>query len=63
MANREEAVAVYIVFESDMQWMLRWQKQGIIPDEVVAMTDSDKQAGRDPQKDRAYQILQAKIGQ
>jgi carboxyl-terminal processing protease len=36
-------------------------KQGIQPDVVVVMTDVDKKAGRDPQKDKAYQILQTKI--
>jgi carboxyl-terminal processing protease len=36
-------------------------KQGITPDVTVTNTDDDKKAGRDPQKDRAYQIVQAKI--
>ncbi len=36
-------------------------KQGITPDVVVEMTDADRQAGKDPQKDKAIQILQSKI--
>ena len=36
-------------------------KQGITPDTVVDVSDSDTAAGKDPQKDKAYQILQAKI--
>jgi carboxyl-terminal processing protease len=36
-------------------------KQGISPDVKVIMTDDDRKAGRDPQKDRAYQILMSKI--
>ncbi|MBI2589329.1 S41 family peptidase [Candidatus Saccharibacteria bacterium] len=37
-------------------------KQGINPDISVNSTDDDQKAGRDPQKDRAIQILQSKIG-
>lgn len=36
-------------------------KQGISPDIAVDKSDADQKAGRDPQKDRAIQILQAKI--
>lgn len=36
-------------------------KQGITPDIEVALSDDDQKAGRDPQKDRALQILSAKI--
>jgi carboxyl-terminal processing protease len=36
-------------------------KQGIDPDITVAINDSDASSGKDPQKDRAYQILQQKI--
>jgi carboxyl-terminal processing protease len=36
-------------------------KQGITPDTIVNLSDDDAKAGRDPQKDQAYQILQAKI--
>ena len=36
-------------------------KEGIMPDETVKITDEDIKAGRDPQKDKAYQILQSKI--
>lgn len=37
-------------------------KQGIIPDEKVEISDNDAKASRDPQKDKAYQIVQQKIG-
>ena len=36
-------------------------KRGITPDTVVTISDSDTAAGKDPQKDKAYQILQAKL--
>ena len=36
-------------------------KQGINPDVAVSLSDSDTSAGKDPQKDKAYQILQQKI--
>ena len=36
-------------------------KQGIIPDVVVKISDAQSKAGKDPQKDKAYQILQSKI--
>jgi carboxyl-terminal processing protease len=36
-------------------------KQGITPQTVVNVSDSDSAAGKDPQKDKAYQILQAKF--
>lgn len=36
-------------------------KQGISPDETVEISDDDAKAGRDPQKDKAYQIVQQKI--
>ena len=36
-------------------------KQGITPDIEVLISDDDQKAGRDPQKDRATQILSAKI--
>ena len=36
-------------------------KQGINPDVTVSLSDSDVSAGKDPQKDKAYQILQQKI--
>lgn len=36
-------------------------KQGITPDVLVTISDADVAAGKDPQKDRAVQILQAKI--
>ncbi|OGL34428.1 hypothetical protein A3F65_00280 [Candidatus Saccharibacteria bacterium RIFCSPHIGHO2_12_FULL_47_16b] len=36
-------------------------KQGITPDIQVTQTDDDKKAGRDPQKDKAYEILRSKI--
>jgi carboxyl-terminal processing protease len=36
-------------------------KQGIAPDVAVTNSDSDIQAGKDPQKDKAYQLLQAKF--
>ncbi len=36
-------------------------KQGINPDIEVQITENDQKAGRDPQKDKAVQILSAKI--
>lgn len=36
-------------------------KQGITPDVIVAMSDTDVAAGKDPQKDRATEILRSKI--
>lgn len=36
-------------------------KQGIDPDIQVSLSDDDAKAGRDPQKDKAYEILQTKI--
>lgn len=36
-------------------------KQGINPDIPAARSDADIKAGKDPQKDRAYQVLQTKI--
>jgi len=33
-------------------------KQGITPDFKIDLSDADRAAGRDPQKDKAYQILQ-----
>jgi carboxyl-terminal processing protease len=36
-------------------------KQGILPDIKVGLSDVDKKAGRDPQKDKAYQILMSRI--
>jgi carboxyl-terminal processing protease len=36
-------------------------KQGIMPDTAVDMSADDVKAGHDPQKDKAYQILQSKI--
>jgi carboxyl-terminal processing protease len=36
-------------------------KQGINPDTSVERTVDDIKAGRDPQKDKAYTILQSKI--
>lgn len=36
-------------------------KQGIVPDVVVDLSDEDQKAGRDPQKDRATEILRSKI--
>jgi len=36
-------------------------KQGITPDNVVQNSDSDIKSGADPQKDKAYSILQTKI--
>ncbi len=36
-------------------------KQGITPDVVVTNSDRDVSAGKDPQKDKAYSILQLKI--
>ncbi|HET9721652.1 MAG TPA: S41 family peptidase [Candidatus Saccharimonadales bacterium] len=38
-------------------------KQGIVPDVSVTNSDSDIKAGKDPQKDKAYAILQSKIQQ
>lgn len=37
-------------------------KQGIPPDEKIEISDEDTAANRDPQKDRAFQIVQQKIG-
>lgn len=36
-------------------------KQGINPDIQVGISDDDLKAGRDPQKDKAYEILRTKI--
>lgn len=36
-------------------------KQGIKPDVQVTMSDADIKAGKDPQKDKAYAILQSKM--
>jgi carboxyl-terminal processing protease len=36
-------------------------KQGIEPDVKVSINDADEDAGRDPQKDKAYEILRGKI--
>lgn len=36
-------------------------KQGITPDVQVGLSDDDKKAGRDPQKDKAYEVLRSKI--
>ncbi|HSX18293.1 MAG TPA: S41 family peptidase [Candidatus Saccharimonadales bacterium] len=36
-------------------------KQGITPDTKIEISDADQKAAKDPQKDKAYQILQAKI--
>ncbi len=36
-------------------------KQGIQPDVGVAITDAQAKAGQDPQKDKAFQIVQSKI--
>ena len=36
-------------------------KQGITPDTTVSLSDEDQKAGRDPQKDRATEILRSKI--
>jgi carboxyl-terminal processing protease len=36
-------------------------KQGITPDVQVDKTDADTKAGRDPQKDKAYEIIHSKI--
>jgi carboxyl-terminal processing protease len=36
-------------------------KQGIKPDVTVTISDADAAAGKDPQKDKALQILQTKI--
>jgi carboxyl-terminal processing protease len=36
-------------------------KQGIKPDTVVTISDADAKAGKDAQKDKAYQLLQAKL--
>lgn len=36
-------------------------KQGITPDEIVKISDDDLKAGRDPQKDKAYELLKLKI--
>lgn len=37
-------------------------KQGITPDIVVVNSDADIKAGKDPQKDKAYEILRTKLG-
>lgn len=37
-------------------------KQGIVPDIVITNSDSDVKAGKDPQKDKAYEIMRTKIG-
>lgn len=36
-------------------------KQGITPDTIIDISDADKAAGKDPQKDKAYQVLQSKL--
>jgi carboxyl-terminal processing protease len=36
-------------------------KQGITPDTTVTISDADAKAGKDSQKDKAYQMLQAKL--
>lgn len=36
-------------------------KQGITPDVQVGLSDDDQKSGRDPQKDKAYQILRSKF--
>lgn len=36
-------------------------KQGITPDVLIGLSDDDQKAGRDPQKDRATEILRSKI--
>lgn len=36
-------------------------KQGITPDVIITMSDADVAAGKDPQKDRATEILRSKI--
>ena len=36
-------------------------KQGITPDITLSISDEDQKAGRDPQKDRATEILRSKI--
>lgn len=36
-------------------------KQGIAPDTIVDISDEQAKAGQDPQKDKAYAILQSKI--
>lgn len=36
-------------------------KQGITPDVSVSISDADAKAGKDPQKDKAYQILQSQL--
>lgn len=36
-------------------------KQGINPDVVINISDQDAAAGKDPQKDKAYSLLQAKF--
>jgi len=38
-------------------------KQGITPDVSVSNSDADTKAGKDPQKDKAYEILRSKIQQ
>lgn len=36
-------------------------KEGITPEVQVAFSDEDQKAGRDPQKDKAYELVRAKI--
>lgn len=36
-------------------------KQGITPDVQISNSDADTQAGKDPQKDKAYSLVQAQI--
>jgi len=36
-------------------------KQGIKPDVLVTLSDADFKAGKDPQLDKAYEILRSKI--
>jgi len=36
-------------------------KQGITPDTSVSISDSDVKAGKDPQKDKAYEVLRQKL--
>ena len=37
-------------------------KQGITPDVQISNSDADVKAGKDPQKDKAYSIVQSEIG-
>jgi carboxyl-terminal processing protease len=37
-------------------------KQGITPDTAITLSDADFKAGKDPQKDKAYEILHQKVG-